>query len=298
MASANEEQGPRALSGEAAAAEEASAQARLLGAAAGSDPSFPASPRSPPATGWRARVRSVVDAFLLHAESVGSPRSPTTPPPAALVVADQSTEECPICLATLGSCVKTPCGHSFHAACLEHYVSVRVERRPACPRVHVILTADLARRCQFLTTPHSPGQRSRCPLCRSSVHAPQPVEVRAISGRAIEVTRVPSPGDRCHFDRACAPPPNKALPPVCADDSSPPDSAAGHLLAGAPSSNACVWVWADQFINLGDFDKPSMRYVFTSNEDRKTSNTQVMWVLDMSVPCTVHINFRSEHHGG
>ena len=38
------------------------------------------------------------------------------------VEAFESEEDCPICLATLGACVKTPCGHSFHKACLEKVI--------------------------------------------------------------------------------------------------------------------------------------------------------------------------------
>ena len=83
-------------------------------------------------------------------------------------------DDCPICLAALSaSCVRTPCSHYFHQACLDQYFLVACE----------------------------PGTKARCPLCRSSVHAPLPVEAEATSGRAIEVVAVPPPGARCHFDR-------------------------------------------------------------------------------------------------
>ena len=72
--------------------------------------------------------------------------------------------------------MKTPCGHYFHRACLDQYFIVARE----------------------------PGTKARCPLCRASVHAPLPAEAEATSGRAIEVVAVPSPGARCHFDRAYA----------------------------------------------------------------------------------------------
>ena len=39
-----------------------------------------------------------------------------------------------------------------------------------------------------------------------------------------------------------------------------------------------------------------MLYILTSNEDRRTSHQQVMWILQLSLPCTVHLNFRSEDH--
>lgn len=84
-----------------------------------------------------------------------------------------SEEDCPICLVPLDDCVRTPCGHLFHKACLEHYFMVARE----------------------------PGTRAKCPLCRSAVHAPLPVEAEAASGLPIEVVAVPSPGGRCHFDR-------------------------------------------------------------------------------------------------
>lgn len=84
-----------------------------------------------------------------------------------------SEEDCPICLVTLNDCVKTPCGHLFHRGCLEHYFMVARE----------------------------PGTRAKCPLCRSAVHAPLPIEAEAASGLPIEVVSVPSPGGRCHFDR-------------------------------------------------------------------------------------------------
>ena len=51
-----------------------------------------------------------------------------------------------------------------------------------------------------------------------------------------------------------------------------------------------------RFIHLGDFQRPNMLYLLSSNEDRKTSSSQVMWVLDLRLHCTVHLNFRSERH--
>ena len=40
----------------------------------------------------------------------------------------------------------------------------------------------------------------------------------------------------------------------------------------------------DRFLHLGDFQRSSMLYVLTSNEDRKTLATQPMWILDAAVP--------------
>lgn len=52
-----------------------------------------------------------------------------------------------------------------------------------------------------------------------------------------------------------------------------------------------------QFLSLGSFGGQSnMLYLYTSNEDRKTSPAAVMWTLQSSAPITVHLNFRSEEH--
>jgi hypothetical protein len=50
------------------------------------------------------------------------------------------------------------------------------------------------------------------------------------------------------------------------------------------------------FRSLGDFQRPGMLYVLTSNEDRRTPASEVMWVLDASVHVTLHLNFRSDDH--
>lgn len=218
-------QGPRGLTGAAAEAEERAARQRLVGDAE-EDPSRSGATtiRRSSTGGWRglldgARAR-------LFTSEAASPSSSASE--YALELGEPSGDDCPICLAPLTSCVATPCGHSFHAACLEHY---------------------------FITAAsHEPGRRRKCPLCRSSVHAPMPVEATALSGRAIDVTAVPAPGGRCHYDR--------------------------HY----------------HFINLGGFDKIGMLYVMTSNEDRRTSSQRAMWVLQISVPVTVHLNFRSDDH--
>merc|ERR1711967_129136 len=48
--------------------------------------------------------------------------------------------------------------------------------------------------------------------------------------------------------------------------------------------------------DLGDFKQPNMLYLMTSNTDKSTPASQVMWTLQCSVPVTVHINFRSQQH--
>merc|ERR1712070_1140895 len=50
------------------------------------------------------------------------------------------------------------------------------------------------------------------------------------------------------------------------------------------------------FTDLGDFKQPNMLYLMTSNSDKSTAASQVMWTLQCSVPVTVHINFRSQQH--
>ena len=87
---------------------------------------------------------------------------------------DARTDECPICLQALSSCVvATPCAHLFHRQCLElHFLASR-----------------------------EPGRPAKCPLCRGSVHAPQIVEASSASGLAIGVGAV-HVGSLCHFDRA------------------------------------------------------------------------------------------------
>lgn len=50
------------------------------------------------------------------------------------------------------------------------------------------------------------------------------------------------------------------------------------------------------FLSLGDFQQPGMRYIMTSNDDRKTPASESMWILETSVETTVHLNFRSEEH--
>merc|ERR1711998_548199 len=50
------------------------------------------------------------------------------------------------------------------------------------------------------------------------------------------------------------------------------------------------------FTDLGDFKQPNMLYLMTSNSDKSTPVSQVMWSLHTAVPVTVHINFRSQQH--
>jgi len=52
------------------------------------------------------------------------------------------------------------------------------------------------------------------------------------------------------------------------------------------------------FLGMGDFARMprEILYVATPNEDRKCPANQLMWTLATRGPCTVHLNFRSEHH--
>lgn len=146
-----------------------------------------------------------------------------------LVKATPSGQDCAICLSTITEeCVRTGCGHYFHDECMEQYLAVHRKQR-------------------LLEEP-------RCPVCRTSLHVPAPVEATASSGRRIKVTEVPSVGALCHFDRSYT------------------------------------------FQSLGDFVRPGMLYVLTSNEDRKTPASKVMWTLATGRNIVVHLNFRSDEH--
>ena len=75
--------------------------------------------------------------------------------------APDSPEDCPICLTALERCVRMRCGHCFHAQCVDDFVS-RAEQ-------------------------HQGVRTARCPICRSSFQAPQPIEASAASGRPMEL---------------------------------------------------------------------------------------------------------------
>ncbi|CAE8738163.1 unnamed protein product, partial [Polarella glacialis] len=83
-------------------------------------------------------------------------------------------------------------------------------------------------------------KRATCPLCRGSLRGPVAVTARSTSGRPIEV------------------------------------------LSSVPERGDRLHFDRDyRFVTLGDFvHKPQMLYVLTSNEDKKTSSSAVMWVLD------------------
>jgi len=83
-----------------------------------------------------------------------------------------------------------------------------------------------------------------------------PIEVRATSGRAVEVVSVPAVGGRCHFDRRYV----------------------FHSLGSFDKSGE------------------RMLYVMTPNDDRHTPATSVMWVVSSDQPFAVHLNYRSEEH--
>mmetsp|Transcript_13890 Transcript_13890/g.25572 ORF Transcript_13890/g.25572 Transcript_13890/m.25572 type:complete len:371 (+) Transcript_13890:106-1218(+) len=68
------------------------------------------------------------------------------------------------------------------------------------------------------------------------------------------------------------------------------------VTAVPPIGAECHFDRVYTFKSLGDFQRPGMLYVMTSNDDRKTSSNQVMWVLEARVPIVVHLNFRSDSH--
>jgi len=99
-------------------------------------------------------------------------------------------------------------------------------------------------------------RRTTCPLCRRSLCSPLGISARAMSGRAIEVL--------------------EAVP---------------HM------GSRCHLDRDYRFLLLGDFARlHQMVYIATSNEDKRIPTSDVMWMLDTTVPVTVHLNFRSERH--
>ena len=94
-----EEQGPNALSGAAAAAEEAEAQERLLRPHAGT-------PERRPSFG--SRLRRAFAALVVLPDP--QEEEEEAHGPELQLTRTHSGAECAICLATLGSCVETPCG--------------------------------------------------------------------------------------------------------------------------------------------------------------------------------------------
>jgi len=68
-------------------------------------------------------------------------------------------------------------------------------------------------------------------------------------------------------------------------------------VGAVPEPGSCCHFDRDyRFMSLGGFARPGLLYVTTSNEDRKTSASRVMWTIDASVPVTLYINFRGETH--
>ena len=151
---------------------------RRLSSTGGAPPQPPASP--PPMEAPPVQSPGMILArFLLAELSAPSSARPTPPPELALEPASPRPEEdCPICLAPLEeACSRTPCNHVFHQKCLETYF--------------IASRGDAG----------SPGARGKCPICRGPIHAPLPVEARAMSGRPIDVISQIGPGAKCHFDR-------------------------------------------------------------------------------------------------
>jgi hypothetical protein len=243
-----------------------------------------------------------------------------------VVPGEPSGEDCPICLAPLTECVRTPCGHLFHKPCLEQYFLVSREE--------------------------GPGARARCPLCRASVHAPlvrrrgasrlgwpcsvasRPSPSRAAAhaaaraagrrarryrGPPVPTSRSPRPPHSRSRPRAragcrstwwpcrraaaaattiattrssCgdAPPAPRARPPGSLSRARAADSSRGLACSRARRARPA------RPQDLGGFDRPRMLYVMTSNDDRKTPARRVMWRLRAAQPMTVFLNFRSEAH--
>ena len=201
--------------------------------------------------------------FLLAELSAPSSARPTPPPELALEpTSPRPEEDCPICLAPLEeACSRTPCNHVFHQKCLETYF--------------IASRGDAG----------SPGARGKCPICRGPIHAPLPVEARAMSGRPIDVISQIGPGAKCHFDRhygiilplSLTSPHSKpnlnpnlnpdpsSLTPIPTPTPNPNPNPRSRTLT--PTLTLTLTLAA--FRSLGGFEQPGMLYVITSNEDRK-----------------------------
>lgn len=69
------------------------------------------------------------------------------------------------------------------------------------------------------------------------------------------------------------------------------------LLDLPKKGDRCHFDRSYRFLSLGSFDeKPSMRYIMTSNDDKATSADETMWRLNVRMPVIVYLNFRSEFH--
>lgn len=71
-----------------------------------------------------------------------------------------------------------------------------------------------------------------------------------------------------------------------------------EVMSSVPSVGGFCHIDRDyRFKSLGDFAKrPGMRYILTSNEDKRIPATKVMWKLKVNVNVTVYLNFRSASH--
>lgn len=102
----------------------------------------------------------------------------------------------------------------------------------------------------------STADQPACPLCRAEMRIPIPVTAASASGREIEV-----------------------------------------LQRVPPADSRCHFDRAYTFLSLGEFaGNPKMLYVRTSNDDRKTSSREVMWMLATLSSAVVYLNFRSNSH--
>ena len=126
----------------------------------------------------------------------------------------------------------------------------------------------------------SPGARGKCPMCRGAVHAPLPVEARAMSGRPIDVISVPDVGRPCHLDRHYV----------------------FRSLGGfnKPGMLYVITSNEDRKVLCGLHPPPSPSSLHspphTSSRALQTPATEVMWILETKTKVIVHINFRSDDH--
>jgi len=240
-----EEQGPNALSGAAAAAEEAEAQERLLRPHAGT-------PERRPSFG--SRLRRAFAALVVLPDP--QEEEEEAHGPELQLTRTHSGAECAICLATLGSCVETPCGSTARLWAL----------RPSPSLINAVWPS----RCLDLSPSRTPSPPSFPPLpspAAAATPSMPPASSTTLQPRASPdnglAARTVAP--RC--TRPCRS--RRAPSPACRWSLSLRHAAAaGATLTGTTASSTSATLGGRGCCLL------------SSNEDRKTASSAVMWVVE------------------
>ena len=215
--------------------------------------------------------------FLLsELPALSSARPPTAPELALEPASPRPEEDCPICLAPLDEgCSRTPCLHVFHQKCLETYF--------------IASRGDAG----------SPGARGKCPICRGPIHAPLPVEARAMSGRPIDVISQIGPGARCHLDRHYAfrslggfEQPGMLYVITSNDDRKVRASGGGGGGRGEEGYGFALPLPPTGCVCEACPNAEAPPQLPAS----QTPMSEAMWVLECKSAVVVHLNFRSDAH--